>query len=545
MRITIKKVLAYICSVCIVDSVILCIYVSTNRDAQTGVFHSASRNIDLVDLNQHDRPYFMNEPHFERLIKEYRSQEEEPRRVLFADDRPNIISDEQLSNNSQTYQQNAPSDKVNLDPRWFENAKQGNESGVKTNYKGDLQPLGNKRTALKAQSFSHAKGINNTPTLVRTNQNVDKTELKLVDNQASKNSAFEIADLGGKIPLEEMSASENKIILKHILAAKERQNQPVYVNYVKLKNDGVQPVQVEQNSLELKREKRDDIVPIDGNSLSQSPAEVAAMQNLDDVFLAVKTTKKFHHSRLQVLLDTWVSIVPNLVYFFTDADDEEFQQKTNGHMINTKCRSLHVRSALCCKMAVMFDHFMASNKSWFCHVDDDNYLNIVELGKLLDLYQPHQQDIYLGRSSTLRPIEAYKTQTPSIKHQFWFGTGGAGVCVSRALAKKMVPYTSGGMMLLTCESIRMPDDVTIGYINEILLNVPMIHIKKMNSHLQDLWAIKPDDIKNQITLSYRTDSTNKMLLHNPAFSINDDPTRFKSIHCILYPQTSFCPKAQV
>lgn len=42
---------------------------------------------------------------------------------------------------------------------------------------------------------------------------------------------------------------------------------------------------------------------------------------------------------------------------------------------------------------------------WFCHVDDDNYVNVPTLVKFLSQY-PHTQDMYLGKPSLDRPIEA-------------------------------------------------------------------------------------------------------------------------------------------
>ena len=42
---------------------------------------------------------------------------------------------------------------------------------------------------------------------------------------------------------------------------------------------------------------------------------------------------------------------------------------------------------------------------WFCHVDDDNYVNPKGLLQLLSTFSP-SQDIYLGRPSLDHPIEA-------------------------------------------------------------------------------------------------------------------------------------------
>lgn len=41
---------------------------------------------------------------------------------------------------------------------------------------------------------------------------------------------------------------------------------------------------------------------------------------------------------------------------------------------------------------------------WFCHLDDDNYLNVDNLLSVLSEYPP-EQDHYLGRSSLNHAIE--------------------------------------------------------------------------------------------------------------------------------------------
>lgn len=41
---------------------------------------------------------------------------------------------------------------------------------------------------------------------------------------------------------------------------------------------------------------------------------------------------------------------------------------------------------------------------WFCHVDDDNYVNVPALDELLKMYNPIG-DWYLGRTSTPKPLQ--------------------------------------------------------------------------------------------------------------------------------------------
>ncbi|XP_038823877.1 beta-1,3-N-acetylglucosaminyltransferase lunatic fringe-like [Salvelinus namaycush] len=81
-----------------------------------------------------------------------------------------------------------------------------------------------------------------------------------------------------------------------------------------------------------------------------------------DVFIAVKTTKKYHHTRLDLLLDTWISTNMLQTYVFTDGEDDRLRKRMGSHMINTNCSAAHSRQALSCKMAVEYDTFISSGK---------------------------------------------------------------------------------------------------------------------------------------------------------------------------------------
>ncbi|XP_060116472.1 beta-1,3-N-acetylglucosaminyltransferase lunatic fringe [Heteronotia binoei] len=261
-----------------------------------------------------------------------------------------------------------------------------------------------------------------------------------------------------------------------------------------------------------------------------------------DVFLAVKTTKKFHKARLELLLDTWISRNKEMTFIFTDGEDEELKKRTRN-VINTNCSSAHSRQALSCKMAVEYDKFIESGRKWFCHVDDDNYVNVRTLVKLLSSY-PHTQDIYIGKPSLDKPIEASERISENKMHpvSFWFATGGAGFCISRGLALKMSPWASGGHFMSTAEKIRLPDDCTIGYIIEFVLGVKLIRSNLFHSHLENLHQVPKSEIHNQVTLSYGMFENKRNLIHmKGAFSVEEDPSRFRSVHCMLYPDTPWCP----
>ncbi|XP_026650379.2 beta-1,3-N-acetylglucosaminyltransferase manic fringe isoform X1 [Zonotrichia albicollis] len=295
---------------------------------------------------------------------------------------------------------------------------------------------------------------------------------------------------------------------------------------------------------------------------------------LGDIFIAVKTTKRFHQSRMELLLDTWISQANKQTYIFTDEEDDALKRRMGGRVIFTNCSAEHSHLALSCKMAAEFDAFLASGlrwgraavegpprargtlltanflclpvtPSWFCHLDDDNYLNPGALLKLLSSYA-ETRDVYLGKPSLNRPIWASETlpnnQTKSVR--FWFATGGAGFCISRKLARKMVPWASGRNFLSTSELIRLPDDCTVGYIIECKVGGQLIPNALFHSHLENLQLIPSSQLMQQVTLSYGVfeNKLNVIELSGP-FSPQEDPSRFRSLHCHLYPNTSWCLQA--
>ncbi|XP_043955367.1 beta-1,3-N-acetylglucosaminyltransferase lunatic fringe [Gambusia affinis] len=291
----------------------------------------------------------------------------------------------------------------------------------------------------------------------------------------------------------------------------------------------------------LARDRREVEKPVRTPAASDPPPAEDISES--DIFVAVKTTKKFHQSRLNLLLETWISRNMQQTYIFTDGEDDELKKKIGSHAINTNCSAAHSRQALSCKMAVEYDKFIESGKKWFCHVDDDNYVNVRTLVKHLSQY-PHTQDLYIGKPSLDRPIEATERLGDNKMKpvNFWFATGGAGFCVSRGLALKMSPWASGGHFMNTAEKIRLPDDCTIGYIIESVLGVPLTRSSLFHSHLENLQQVSRSEVHKQITLSYGMfENKSNIISLKGAFPVEEDPSRFKSVHCLLYPDTPWCP----
>ena len=73
--------------------------------------------------------------------------------------------------------------------------------------------------------------------------------------------------------------------------------------------------------------------------------------------------------------------------------------------------------------------------------------------------------------------------------KFWFGTGGAGFCLSRPLASRLASLAAEDKFVRTADKMRLPDDVTMGYIVEMLAEVPLTRIDQFHSHLEPLRSV--------------------------------------------------------
>ena len=187
---------------------------------------------------------------------------------------------------------------------------------------------------------------------------------------------------------------------------------------------------------------------------------------------------------------------------------------------------------------------------WFCHFDDDQYVNIKMLYDTLLQYDSNE-DYYLGRSSIEKEIEIKEQNShqrdevtyfekylfilslvfqKSVK--FWFATGGAGFCLSHHLFKKIQSFIENGEFVKESEKMGMPDDVTIGYIIEKNTHVSLTNVRLFHSHLEPLNLLK--NLSSQISLSYYIGKNYSNIIQINGINENQDPTRFLSLHNYLY-----------
>lgn len=131
-------------------------------------------------------------------------------------------------------------------------------------------------------------------------------------------------------------------------------------------------------------------------------------------------------------------------------------------------------------------------------------------------------------------------QKPNKKVTFWFATGGAGFCLSRALAEKMVPIAGKGKFVSVGDKIRFPDDVTMGFIIEHMLKVPLTVVDQFHSHLEPMEFLRPETFQDQVSFSYAKMKDDWNIVKIDGFDKETDPKRFLSMHCHLFPYYSFC-----
>ncbi|CAK8689262.1 fringe glycosyltransferase-like [Clavelina lepadiformis] len=268
---------------------------------------------------------------------------------------------------------------------------------------------------------------------------------------------------------------------------------------------------------------------------------------LKDLFMTVKTTHMNYETRIPLLLKTWCKAkVQEQVYFVTDKDDENLQKATGNHLVPTKCGETHGKPDLCCKTGVEFDIFyFKSTAKWWCHFDDDTYVNIdrlLEYLETLNWKKPH----YTGGDHG----SDHRFKTKFLGRLYYAGyLTGSVRCLSRSLAHLMQPFLGQGALVEFCEQTNKPDDILMGVLINGILNVTMTRSNLFHDHTfgQSFSDIKPEEWKSQISFSYSKYSNSNKGVNfgdgiEPAFDHREDKTRLLSIHCHLHPTDKICPK---
>ena len=110
---------------------------------------------------------------------------------------------------------------------------------------------------------------------------------------------------------------------------------------------------------------------------------------------------------------------------------------------------------------------MFSFLRWFCHLDDDQYLNIKALKNLLKKYNSSKK-YYIGHYVSWlihkKKMAHILKFFPEAKRNTFFYATGATYCLSAALMVEMERYARGERFVATCKHLKKGEDLSIGAI---------------------------------------------------------------------------------
>ena len=260
------------------------------------------------------------------------------------------------------------------------------------------------------------------------------------------------------------------------------------------------------------------------------------------IMYIIRTSSQFYHKRLIYLQETWLSLVNADAFFVTDA---VLPNISHDHLILTRERcgaDAHSMNILCCKTAhdFLLFHRYISHYDWFCHFDDDQYVNIGNLEQFLSAFDSNQP-YYIGRNSWSDTIKRSKEPYP---HPFWFATLGAGVCLSKRSVDLLQPYTSSVQQFVDgCVRENYHDDIYLGFLLNGYLNISLTKSLRFHSHLEkSFYADKQRFLRtftDEITFGFRSPDRYPSYLPK-IYASQSDPYRMRTMHCLLHPQIKEC-----
>lgn len=262
------------------------------------------------------------------------------------------------------------------------------------------------------------------------------------------------------------------------------------------------------------------------------------------ILYVVRTNFHFYPRRLIYLLQTWISLIFNDVFFVTDISLPHIPDNQTIITKQTCGSDAHAMGILCCKTAHDFLLFRkyVSDYHWFCHFDDDQYVNVEKLEEYLSTFDS-SEPYYIGRTSWSDSLKRSKEPFPN---PFWFATLGAGVCLSKATVYRLQPFVHNASQFVDgCIRENYHDDIYLGFLLSGYLNINLTKTDRFHSHLEeDFYSDRKiflQTFTNQITFGFR--SPNRYPYFLPLlYPVNQDPYRIRTLHCLLYPTIKECQK---
>jgi hypothetical protein len=281
------------------------------------------------------------------------------------------------------------------------------------------------------------------------------------------------------------------------------------------------------------------------NSVFQTPQTTHSNKPISNsirILYAIRTNSHFYHKRLIYSLQTWIPLIRDDVFFVSNIF---LPNISHDHTILTEkiCGSdSHSMGVLCCKTAHDFNifHRYLSNYDWFCHFDDDQYVNVNKLKEYLSTFD-FNQPYYIGRTSWSESLKRSKEPFP---YPFWFATLGAGVCLSKRTINLLKPYTENISEFVNgCIQENYHDDIYLGFILNGYLNITLTKTNRFHSHLEkSFYSNKQTFLRiftNEITFGFRSPDRYPYYLPQ-LYTSQSDPYRIRTLHCFLYTEINEC-----
>ncbi|XP_065900892.1 beta-1,3-N-acetylglucosaminyltransferase manic fringe-like [Dysidea avara] len=306
----------------------------------------------------------------------------------------------------------------------------------------------------------------------------------------------------------------------------------------------------------------------DSNHINGKLLEPVDIQWDKNIYFSVKTTTKNFKTRLSYLIATWFQVVnKKMLTIVSEISDEgtemaKVMKEAGFNLLLTDCDAGHTFLGLCCKTGCEYEaYYEALEKykdeqdsfQWFCHFDDDMYVNVPELSSFLRQHDP-AVPYYVGSSDdpkyvhTLTDSALEGLQNASIKvvNKQYQLTSGCSYCISHSLMMEMKPYANGKKVLSDlCVMTGIKDDWTVGMIIVSLLGHHRDiydKVKTQQTRTYLLARANLEDMKKYVCVA--STGTRQRNLESYARTINlplsEDPMRFLAYHCLLYPTVSWC-----
>ena len=260
------------------------------------------------------------------------------------------------------------------------------------------------------------------------------------------------------------------------------------------------------------------------------------------VMYVIRTNSQFYQKRLIYQLQTWISLVSNDVFFVSN---RLLPNISSNHILSTEqtCGpDAHTMNGLCCKTAHDFLLYQRHllRYQWFCHFDDDQYVNTNNLNEYLSTYD-HTKEYYIGKNSWAGPLHRTKEPYPS---PFWFATLGAGVCLSQRTVTRLLGLISNVSEFADgCIRENYHDDIYLGFLLNNYLNITLTKCQRFHSHLEkDFYENRAEFLRifvREITFGFRLPDRYPYFLPD-LYRKQIDPFRMRTLHCLLYPEIKQC-----